>query len=109
MGVSILGGTLSTLGAGGFMLFGELVVFYKFGIIMVATIFFSFNISMLFFGATMHAIGPQNGAGNIVCKCCKRQRPSKSEEKNEEAKQRDIEMFQMKIDRKITQEQTDEK
>ena len=58
MGVSILGGTLSTLGAGIFMLFGQLVVFYKFGIIIIATVLFSFLISMLFFGATMHAIGP---------------------------------------------------
>ena len=58
MGVSILGGTVSTLGTGVFMVFSDLVVSYKMGIIIVATVFFSFNISMLFFGAMLHTIGP---------------------------------------------------
>lgn len=97
MGVSILGGTISTLGAGVFMLFGDLVAFYKLGFIIISTVFVAFNISMLFYGAMIHTLGPQNGAGNITC--CKKKKVPEIEkiEESETSKKLDIEIIDLQI------------
>lgn len=65
MGVSILSGSITTFGAGAFLLGGNLLLFKKFGILITSTIAISFFVAMLFFGAIVHITGPENGFMNI--------------------------------------------
>lgn len=65
MGSPILAGTISTLGAGAFLFGGKLIIFMKFGVCIMCTIAVSFFVSMLFFGAIMTIVGPQDGCGDI--------------------------------------------
>jgi predicted RND superfamily exporter protein len=58
MGVSILSGTITTFGSGAMLFGGDIITFQKFAIFITSTIFFSFFISMLFFGALCHQWGP---------------------------------------------------
>lgn len=59
MGASIFSGTLTTFGSG-FMLFGgQYINFQKFAVIITSTISISFFMSMVFFGAVMHIMGPE--------------------------------------------------
>ena len=67
MGVSILSGTLTTLGTGIFLFGSEMSIFIKFGNIIIMTISLSFAVSMIFFGALCHTIGPENGKGDLTC------------------------------------------
>lgn len=71
MGVSVFSGMATTAGAGAFLFLCKITIFTKFAVIIVSTCAVSFLTSMLFFGAAMHAFGPQNGWGNlIVCNFC---------------------------------------
>lgn len=48
-----------------------MVTFVKFGVIITSTIGISFLTAMLFFGALLHYVGPQEGWGDIFfCNCC---------------------------------------
>ena len=58
MGGTVLGGAVSTLGAGLFMLPCQLVFFYKLGLLMVTTIFFSLIYSFGFVMPLLAAAGP---------------------------------------------------
>lgn len=58
MGVSILSGFVTTFGSGSVLLITEILFFKKFGQTICMTVFFSFTIATLTFGAFMHAIGP---------------------------------------------------
>lgn len=58
MGVSILGGAITTFGSGVFLFGGNLLFFVKFGILISVTIGISFYVSMIFFGAVCHILGP---------------------------------------------------
>jgi predicted RND superfamily exporter protein len=69
MGVSILSGTITTLGSGAFLYGGELMMFKKFSIIICSTILLSYLVSMLLFGALMHILGPENGCGDLFYSC----------------------------------------
>jgi len=62
MGISILSGSITTIGSALFLLGGQLSVFYKFGILISSTIAFSFILAMLLFGALSHIVGAQ-GSG----------------------------------------------
>ena len=68
MGVSIFSGTITTFGAGLALFGGTLNTFQKFAVIITSTVGISFLTSMLFFGALLHLMGPQNGWGDI-CFC----------------------------------------
>ena len=65
MGISILSGTITTIGCGGALYGGETVIFRKFAIIITTTISLSFLTAMLFFGALCHTLGPQKNTGDI--------------------------------------------
>lgn len=67
MGVSILSGTITTLGCGISLFGGKLITFQKFAVIITSTISISFLSAMLLFGALCHVFGPQNNFGNICC------------------------------------------
>lgn len=69
LGISIVSGALTTAGAGFFLLFGTVIIFNKFAILILSTIFFSLMFSLLFFSALMHAFGPENDFGSLL-KCC---------------------------------------
>ena len=58
MGISVVSGTFTTLGASLFLFGGQVQIFQKFGVLMSVTITFSFAISMMLFGALMHSLGP---------------------------------------------------
>lgn len=66
MGVSIFSAFVTTAGAGCFLLGGKLAIFRKFGICLVSTIVVSFFVSMWFFGAFMHALGPEEGCCDLT-------------------------------------------
>jgi predicted RND superfamily exporter protein len=68
MGVSILSGTVTTLGCGISLFGGKLVTFQKFAVIITATISISFVSAMLLFGSLCHVVGPQGNFGDI-CWC----------------------------------------
>lgn len=59
MGVSILSGTITTLGCGIALFGGRTITFRKFAVIITSTIIFSFLSAMLLFGAMCHIIGPE--------------------------------------------------
>jgi len=67
MGISILSGTITTLGCGMSLFGGKMITFQKFAVIITATISISFLTAMLLFGALCHVIGPQNNFGEIFC------------------------------------------
>lgn len=65
MGISVVGGAITTIGAGMFLFGCQLIFFNKFGAILVLTIAFSVIISMTFFLACLHVFGPENECGKI--------------------------------------------
>ncbi|CAD5119818.1 DgyrCDS8401 [Dimorphilus gyrociliatus] len=64
IGLSVLSGALTTLGASFFMIFSGLVFFFQFGLFMFTTIALSLLYSMVFFMTVLSIIGPQ---GQIGC------------------------------------------
>lgn len=58
IGVSILSGSITTLGSGIFLIFSNLTLFLKFSIIILTTITFSVYFSLFFFSSLMHILGP---------------------------------------------------
>lgn len=77
MGVSILSGALTTFGSGAFLFGGNIITFQKFAVLITSTISISFLVSMLFFGAICHIIGPENGLGDLCPKPKERKRRKK--------------------------------
>ena len=78
IGISVLGGAITTLGAGFFLFFCTIVFFTKFAILITTTIIFSLLFSTLFFSALSHIIGPQNKTGDLrplLWKCRRQQIP----------------------------------
>lgn len=67
MGVSILSGTITTLGCGISLFGGKLMTFQKFAVIITSTIAVSYLSAMLLFGALCHVMGPQNNFGDVCC------------------------------------------
>ena len=67
VGISVLSGACSTLGASVFMLGAKIVFFFQFGIFMFCTIGLSILFSLLFFTTVLALIGPQeNEKGSII-------------------------------------------
>jgi len=71
MGVSILGGFITTLGSGIVLLFCEFTFFYKFGETISLSVTFAFLIATFTYAAGMKAMGPVGNCGNIMA-CCKK-------------------------------------
>mmetsp|Transcript_7171 Transcript_7171/g.18574 ORF Transcript_7171/g.18574 Transcript_7171/m.18574 type:complete len:1510 (-) Transcript_7171:264-4793(-) len=88
VGVSVISGAISTLGATFFLFFPQITFFAKFGQFIFATILFSLFISLTFFSAILLTpIGPQRSVGDLrflVRKDtyrCKKKKKLKGEEK----------------------------
>lgn len=67
MGVSILSGCLTTFGCGFCLFFGNFTFFQTFGLIITCTVFISFVVAMITFGAICHLVGPEKQFG-MLCK-----------------------------------------
>ena len=65
MSISILSGSMTTLGSGVFLFGGKLFMFQKFALFICCTTVFSFVTAMFFFGALQHIMGPKNGFGDL--------------------------------------------
>lgn len=65
MGVSVLGGGFTTLGAGLFVFGGKLRFFLVMGVLVSSTIGFSMAWSLIFFPVICYLIGPSNDVGNM--------------------------------------------
>jgi hypothetical protein len=65
MGVTVLMGGLTTLGAGSFLFMCTLVFFYKFAILVIGTIAFSMLAAMFFFMPLLATVGPEGDFGDI--------------------------------------------
>ena len=66
VGVSVLSGACSTLGASIFMLAAKVLFFVQFGIFIFATIGFSILYSIFLFPTVMALIGPEGQTGSIL-------------------------------------------
>lgn len=73
MGVSVLGGGMTTLGAGLFLFGGQLRILNVMGLLVCSTIGFSLLWALVFFPALCHIIGAEENQGNLKYyfgKCC---------------------------------------
>ncbi len=66
VGISVISGACSTLGASVFMFAGKIIFFMQFGIFIFVTIGFSTLYSLLFFSTVLTLIGPQGNYGSIL-------------------------------------------
>ena len=65
VGVSVLSGACTTLGASVFMLVAKILFFFQFGIFMFCTIGLSILYSLFFFTALLALVGPEGNKGSI--------------------------------------------
>ncbi|KAH9489233.1 hypothetical protein Btru_048812, partial [Bulinus truncatus] len=66
MGVSVVSGAISTLGAAAFMIGAQIQFFLQFGIFMFCTIGFSLIYSLCLFTPMLGLIGPEGYCGSLV-------------------------------------------
>merc|ERR1719384_608237 len=91
MGISVVSGAITTFGAGFFLIFPEVLLFYKMGIIMMTTVFMSLLWAMCFFTSMLAAIGPQGDTGDLskyctAFPCCKQEEAEQDQKKDTSAK-----------------------
>lgn len=86
MGISILGGGITTLGAGVFLLPPVISIFWKIALLLIATIGSALVCSLLYFSSLCYIAGPENDFGSvkplgayIKRKCCRKGRPAERE------------------------------
>jgi uncharacterized membrane protein YdfJ with MMPL/SSD domain len=65
VGISVLSGAVTTLGASLFMLFAKILFFMQFGIFMFCTIGFSLLYAIGLFATLLAIIGPEGDTGSI--------------------------------------------
>lgn len=65
VGISVLSGAITTLGASICMLFAQIIFFYQFGIFVFCTILFSICNALVLFTTFMGLAGPQGNFGSI--------------------------------------------
>jgi hypothetical protein len=65
LGISVVMGSVTTLGAALFMLFSKIMFFFQFGTFLFCIIGFSLAFSLIFFPALMSLIGPEGTTGSI--------------------------------------------
>ena len=73
MGLTIIGGAITTAGSGSMMFFCQMVFFFKMGLLVCMTIIFSVVYSLGFFMALCVLIGPEGDTGNtrvMLRRCC---------------------------------------
>ena len=84
VGVSVLSGACTTLGASAFMLGSQIMFFFQFGIFMFCTIGFSIFFALGFFTIIVGMIGPEGDRGSLKnCINCFLQRRAGSSNRNE--------------------------
>ncbi|XP_070577306.1 protein dispatched homolog 1-like [Ptychodera flava] len=66
VGVSVVSGAATTLGASTFMLFAKILFFMQFGVFMFCTIGFSLLFSLGLFTTMLGIMGPQGRTGSLV-------------------------------------------
>merc|ERR1711907_836921 len=67
MGLAVLNGAATTLGAAAIMCLTYITFFQKFGMVILVTVFQSLVTSLFFFSALMAVVGPQDSCGSIDC------------------------------------------
>ena len=89
VGISVLSGALTTLGASLFLLFAAILFFVQFGTFMFCTIGFSIIYSLGLFVTVMALCGPENDTGSLRAifnwvsgKCCRRNADSSAPTQN---------------------------
>lgn len=65
LGVSVVGGALSTMGSVFILLFTQIIYLSQYGIVILLLIFYSFVFSLTFYPAMCATIGPQGDLGNL--------------------------------------------
>ncbi len=73
VGISVLSGAVTTLGASIFLLAAKILFFVQFGLFMFCTIGFSILFALGLFVTVMGIIGPQGDTGDLYAlfrKCC---------------------------------------
>ena len=66
LGVSVLSGALTTLGAAFFMIFAHIQFFLQFGTFLLCIIGFSLLFSLVLFVTILGLAGPQNNTGSLI-------------------------------------------
>lgn len=66
---TIVGGAITTVGAGVFLFACQLTFFFKMAALIVSTIFLSYVYSLGFFMAVLYLFGPEGNFGNVVHHC----------------------------------------
>merc|ERR1712100_660771 len=69
MALAVVNGAITTIGAAGLMCLTYITFFQKFGIVILATVFYSLIVSLFFFSALMVLIGPEGTCGDISLWC----------------------------------------
>ena len=74
VGISVLSGAVTTVGASLFMLGAKILFFVQFGVFVLSTLGFSLLFALGLFTTVCALIGPQDNVGSIksLFKCCKR-------------------------------------
>ena len=67
MGVSILGGFLTTFGSGIFLVTCDIAFFFKFGETISLSVLIAFVAATFTYSALMKTMGPVGNCGNIFC------------------------------------------
>lgn len=65
VGISVLSGAFTTLGAAVFMFAAKILFFFQFGIFIFCTIAFSLLFSLFFFVTLLDLIGPEGNTGSL--------------------------------------------
>lgn len=66
VGISVLSGACTTIGASIFMLFARILFFFQFGIFMFCTIGLSIFYALFFFTTVLALVGPEGNTGSIL-------------------------------------------
>ena len=88
VGISVISGSCSTLGASFFMIFAKILFFTQFGLFMFCTIGFSLLYALGLFVTFLGILGPQNNTGSLIplweklkAKCCKKKNSTEEKDK----------------------------
>merc|ERR1719217_1045886 len=80
MGLAVVNGGVTTLGAAGFMCATYITFFQKFGVVILVTVFQSLVTSLFFFSAMMALVGPEGTSGKISLGLCREKCSSMSQD-----------------------------
>ncbi|ELU03862.1 hypothetical protein CAPTEDRAFT_209557 [Capitella teleta] len=74
VGISVISGACTTLGASLFLLFAKILFFTEFGVFLFSTIGLSILFALMFFCTILGIIGPENDTGKLsnILKCCRK-------------------------------------